>query len=84
MIQTALIGSADGKKFRIFAQSLTLDALLAYANHHLRDLAGLGQTGDESEGDPADHVVRHPGGQRELAEVAAQQSHLGQDLGDDR
>lgn len=34
-----LIGSHDGAKFRIFAQSLTLDALLAYANHHLRDLA---------------------------------------------
>lgn len=35
-----LIGSADGKKFRVFAQSLTLDALLAYANYHLQDLAG--------------------------------------------
>jgi len=34
-----LIGSADGKKFQVFAQSLTLDALLAYANEHLRDLA---------------------------------------------
>ncbi|MCG8418260.1 MAG: AAA family ATPase [Proteobacteria bacterium] len=34
-----LIGSADGKKFRVFAQSLTLDALLASANHHLEDLA---------------------------------------------
>jgi exonuclease SbcC len=33
-----LIGAADGKKFRMFAQSLTLDALLAYANAHLRDL----------------------------------------------
>lgn len=35
-----LIGSADGKKFRVFAQSLTLDALLAFANEHLRELAG--------------------------------------------
>ncbi len=35
----ALIGSADGKNFRSFAQSLTLDALLAHANHHLQDLA---------------------------------------------
>lgn len=34
-----LIGSHDGKKFRVFAQSLTLDALLAYANRHLEDLA---------------------------------------------
>lgn len=34
-----LIGSADGKKFRSFAQSLTLDALIAYANEHLGDLA---------------------------------------------
>ncbi len=34
-----LIGSADGNKFRAFAQSLTLDALLAHANRHLEDLA---------------------------------------------
>src|SRR5690606_27170546 len=34
-----LIGSHDGKKLRVFAQSLTLDLLLAYANRHLRDLA---------------------------------------------
>lgn len=35
----SLIGSSDGKKFRVFAQSLTLDALLAEANHHLDELA---------------------------------------------
>jgi len=34
-----LIGSADGKKFRIYAQSLTLEMLLHHANHHLADLA---------------------------------------------
>lgn len=34
-----LIGSASGHKFRVFAQSMTLDLLLAHANHHLRDLA---------------------------------------------
>ena len=34
-----LIGSADGKKFRQFAQSLTLDVLLAHANQHLSELA---------------------------------------------
>jgi exonuclease SbcC len=34
-----LIGSANGKKFRVYAQSLTLEALLAFANEHLRDLA---------------------------------------------
>jgi DNA repair protein SbcC/Rad50 len=34
-----LIGSADGKKFRVFAQSLTFDALIALANVHLSDLA---------------------------------------------
>jgi len=33
------IGSADGKKFRRFAQGLTLDALLAHANRHLQELA---------------------------------------------
>lgn len=30
-----LIGSADGKKFRVFAQGLTLDILLRHANRHL-------------------------------------------------
>jgi exonuclease SbcC len=34
-----LIGSADGSKFRTYAQSLTLEALLAHANRHLEDLA---------------------------------------------
>jgi exonuclease SbcC len=34
-----MIGSQDGSKFRTFAQSLTLDALLGYANRHLEDLA---------------------------------------------
>lgn len=33
-----LIGSADGKKFRNFAQQLTLDILLNYANVHLQTL----------------------------------------------
>jgi exonuclease SbcC len=34
-----VIGSADGSKFRKFAQGLTLDALLVQANHHLASLA---------------------------------------------
>lgn len=34
-----LIGSASGDKFQLFAQSLTLDVLLAHANVHLEDLA---------------------------------------------
>lgn len=34
-----LIGSASGSKFRIFAQSLTLEALLAHSNQHLADFA---------------------------------------------
>ena len=33
-----LIGSADGKKLRTFAQSITLDALVEQANHHLIEL----------------------------------------------
>ncbi|HEU0034118.1 MAG TPA: AAA family ATPase [Kofleriaceae bacterium] len=35
----AVIGSHDGKLFRSFAQSLTLDGLLAVANAHLEELA---------------------------------------------
>ncbi len=34
-----VIGSADGKKFRVFAQSLAFEALLREANAHLADLA---------------------------------------------
>ncbi len=34
-----LIGSPDGARFRVFAQSLTLDILLQTANHHLQELA---------------------------------------------
>ncbi len=34
-----LIGSADGKKFRNYAQQFTLDILLGYANRHLQELA---------------------------------------------
>ncbi|HEY5927812.1 MAG TPA: SbcC/MukB-like Walker B domain-containing protein, partial [Kofleriaceae bacterium] len=34
-----VIGSHDGKLFRSFAQSLTLDGLLAVANSHLEELA---------------------------------------------
>ena len=34
-----LIGSSDGKKFRNFAQQLTLDILLGYANRHLESLS---------------------------------------------
>jgi exonuclease SbcC len=34
-----LIGSADGKKFRNYAQQLTLDVLLVHANRHLEDVA---------------------------------------------
>ena len=34
-----MIGSHDGKLFRSFAQSLTLDGLLAVANSHLEELA---------------------------------------------
>jgi exonuclease SbcC len=34
-----LIGSADGKKFRNFAQQYTLDILLGYGNRHLQDLS---------------------------------------------
>ena len=34
-----LIGAADGKKFRNYAQQTTLDVLLGYANRHLMELS---------------------------------------------
>lgn len=49
-----LIGSGDGKKFRSFAQGLTLDALLRQANHHLLELA------------PRYQILRVPGQDLEL------------------
>jgi exonuclease SbcC len=60
-----LIGSADGKKFRVFAQSLTLDALLAHANAHLDDLA------------PRYRLVRVPGHDLDLQVV---DRHMGDDI----
>ena len=33
-----LIGSADGKKFRNFAQGLTFEMMIAHANHRLREM----------------------------------------------
>ena len=39
-ILNELIGSADGKKFRIFAQGLTLQKLCDLANIHLQQLSG--------------------------------------------
>lgn len=34
-----LIGSKNGQKFRVFAQGLTLETLLAYTNQHLQEFA---------------------------------------------
>lgn len=52
-----LIGSADGKKFRQFAQSMTLDTLLWHSNGHLRQLR------------PRYRIEREPGGDMELRVV---------------
>lgn len=49
-----LVGSRDGRTFKRFAQSLTLDALLAHANRHLDDLA------------PRYRLVRVPGSELDL------------------
>ncbi|GAB4246487.1 AAA family ATPase [Deferrisoma sp.] len=57
-----VIGSHDGKKFRSFAQSLTLEVLLGHANHHLRDLAPRYRLGRVPGQDLALQVVdRHLG-----------------------
>lgn len=45
-----LIGQADGKKFRIFAQGLTLNKLVFLANQHLKQLNGrylIKKSGDQ-------------------------------------
>lgn len=38
-VLSTMIGSADGDRFRQFAQGLTLESLLAHANRHLKELA---------------------------------------------
>ncbi|SIS75414.1 AAA family ATPase [Insolitispirillum peregrinum] len=77
-----LIGSADGKKFRMFAQGLTLDRLLLLANHHLADLtpryllqraSGDGLDLDVIDRDMADDVravANLSGGERFLVSLA--------------
>jgi exonuclease SbcC len=52
-----VIGSTDGARFQRFAQGLTLDVLLAHANHQLRALA------------PRYALERVPGGDLELQVV---------------
>ena len=48
------------------------------------EATGLRKTGDEAQGDPADDIVGHTGRKGELAEVAAHEAHLTEDLGDHR
>ncbi len=50
---SALIGSHDGKKFRVFAQGLSLDVLLRHANEHLSRLNPRYHLG-RAEGDTLD------------------------------
>jgi exonuclease SbcC len=55
-----LIGSADGARFRQFAQGLTLDALVGHANEHLTTLAPryrLRRTGSAQQKHDLDLVV---------------------------
>jgi len=60
-----LIGSRDGRSFKRFAQSLTLDALLEHANHHLDDLA------------PRYRLVRVPGSELDLQVI---DRHMGDEV----
>ncbi len=52
-----LIGSADGKKFRVFAQGLTLHKLVALANEHLQRLSGRYYLQRQSEDDLSLEIV---------------------------
>ncbi|MCJ8152773.1 AAA family ATPase [Chryseobacterium sp. SSA4.19] len=76
-----IIGSADGKKFRQIAQEYTLDALLGYANIHLKALtsryrieripASLGlQVVDQDMGDEIRTVYSLSGGESFLVSLA--------------
>ena len=48
------------------------------------EATGLRKASDEAQGDPADDIVGHTGCKGELAEVAAHEAHLTEDLGDHR
>lgn len=76
-----IVGSADGKKFRIIAQEYTLDVLLSYANIHLGMLSNryllqripntLGlQVIDQDMGDEVRTVYSLSGGESFLASLA--------------
>lgn len=76
-----IIGSADGKKFRLIAQEYTLDVLLGYANKHLEKLSNryllqripntLGlQVIDQDMGDEVRTVHSLSGGESFLASLA--------------
>ncbi|MFN8323431.1 MAG: AAA family ATPase [Chitinophagales bacterium] len=76
-----IIGSADGKKFRLIAQEYTLDVLLSYANIHLGVLSNryllqripntLGlQVIDQDMGDEVRTVYSLSGGESFLASLA--------------
>lgn len=76
-----IIGSADGKKFRLIAQEYTLDVLLGYANKHLAILSNryllqripntLGlQVIDQDMGDEVRTVHSLSGGESFLASLA--------------
>lgn len=76
-----IIGSADGKKFRLIAQEYTLDVLVSYANVHLGTLSNryllqripntLGlQVIDQDMGDEVRTVYSLSGGESFLASLA--------------
>lgn len=54
-----LIGSADGKRFRVFAQSLIFGALLEEANHRLRELSRRYSLAAAAQGDLEFQIVDH-------------------------
>ena len=45
-----------------------------------RHVAGRGQPRDHTENDPADEIIGHSGGDRDLTDVASHQTQIGQDL----
>jgi exonuclease SbcC len=54
-----VIGSADGKKLRVFAQNLTFGALLEEANHHLRQLSHRYSLAPAAQGDLEFQIIDH-------------------------
>ena len=66
------IGSANGDRFRTFAQSLTLEQLVQLANEHLASFSGRYQLARSPDADLSLHIIDSDMGEEHQPSVASQ------------